>query len=208
MILPSVWKGMKDITSYKSPSPALWRINNWQTSSNPSLPHTYNSDKRRRCAPGLQKEQKKESTRPRRCVTSLPKNLCWPASPLLHNRSSTDQLELCEVPSWLQTAPPSSPSQRTQITGLNDYRPVALTSVVMKSFERLVLAYLKDITATLTGPPAVCLQSKQVCGWGSQHGTALHPAASGQTRDLCEDPCLWTSAPLLTPSSRTPFRIN
>ncbi len=50
----------------------------------PSLPHTYNSDKRRRCAPGLQKEQKKESTRPRRCVTSLPKNLCLPASPHLH----------------------------------------------------------------------------------------------------------------------------
>ncbi len=41
---------------------------------------------------------------------------------------------------------------------------------------------------TLTGPPAVCLQSKQVCGWCSQHGTALHPAASEQTRDLCEDP--------------------
>ncbi len=41
---------------------------------------------------------------------------------------------------------------------------------------------------TLTGPPAVCLQSKQVCGWCSQHGTTLHLAASGQTRDLCEDP--------------------
>ncbi len=41
---------------------------------------------------------------------------------------------------------------------------------------------------TLTGPSAVCLQSKQVCGWCSQHGTALHPAASGQTRDLSEDP--------------------
>ncbi len=27
----SVWKDMKDITSYKTPSPALWRIDNWQT---------------------------------------------------------------------------------------------------------------------------------------------------------------------------------
>ncbi len=26
----SVWKGMKDIKNYKTPSPALWRINNWQ----------------------------------------------------------------------------------------------------------------------------------------------------------------------------------
>ncbi len=38
----------------------------------------------------------------------------------------------------------SSPSpQKTRTTGLNDYRPVALTSVVMKSFERLVLSHLK-----------------------------------------------------------------
>ncbi len=36
--------------------------------------------------------------------------------------------------------------------------------------------------------PAVFLQSKQVCGWCSQHGIALHPPTSGQTRDLCKDP--------------------
>ncbi|KAK3567676.1 hypothetical protein QTP86_020607, partial [Hemibagrus guttatus] len=52
--------------------------------------------------------------------------------------------------------------KKPKITGLNDYRPVALTSVIMKSFERLVLAYLKNIT----GPPAVCLPSKQ---FGLQH---------------------------------------
>ncbi|KAK3532060.1 hypothetical protein QTP86_006807 [Hemibagrus guttatus] len=38
------------------------------------------------------------------------------------------------------------------VSGLNDYRPVALTSVVMKSFERLVLSYLKDITDPLLDP--------------------------------------------------------
>ncbi|KAK3548381.1 hypothetical protein QTP70_012138 [Hemibagrus guttatus] len=43
-------------------------------------------------------------------------------------------------------------SKRVKITGLNDYRPVALTSVVMKSFERLVLSYLKDITDPLLDP--------------------------------------------------------
>ncbi|KAK3538765.1 hypothetical protein QTP86_015707 [Hemibagrus guttatus] len=41
---------------------------------------------------------------------------------------------------------------KTKITGLNDYRPVTLTSVVMKSFERLVLSYLKDITDPLLDP--------------------------------------------------------
>ncbi len=98
----------------------------------------------------------------------------------IFNRS----LELCEVPSCFKRSTIIPVPKKPKITGLNDYRPVALTSVVMKSFERLVLAYLK----ASTGPPAVCLQSKQVCGWCSQHGTALHPAASGQTRDLCEDP--------------------
>jgi len=34
----------------------------------------------------------------------------------------------------------------------DDYRPVALTSVIMKSFERLVLAHLKDITGPLLDP--------------------------------------------------------
>ncbi len=38
------------------------------------------------------------------------------------------------------------------ITGLNDYRPVALMSVVTNSFEKLVLAHLKDITGPLLDP--------------------------------------------------------
>uniref|UniRef100_A0A669C6E4 Reverse transcriptase domain-containing protein n=1 Tax=Oreochromis niloticus TaxID=8128 RepID=A0A669C6E4_ORENI len=42
--------------------------------------------------------------------------------------------------------------KKPRITGLNDYRPVALTSVVMKSFERLVLSYLKTLTAPLLDP--------------------------------------------------------
>ncbi len=95
----SVWKGMKDFTNYKTPSPST--VENQQladdlnvfccrfekntphppwtplhttinTSSNPPLPHTCTENKWRWRAAGLHKEQKKESTRPRRCVTSLP----------------------------------------------------------------------------------------------------------------------------------------
>nr|XP_049610271.1 uncharacterized protein LOC125988694 isoform X1 [Syngnathus scovelli] len=43
-------------------------------------------------------------------------------------------------------------AKKPTITGLNDYRPVALTSLVMKSFERLVLSHLKDIMGPLLGP--------------------------------------------------------
>ncbi len=49
--------------------------------------------------------------------------------------------------------PPSSPvPKKPKITGLNDYRSVALTSVAMTSFERLVLTYLKDTTGPLLDP--------------------------------------------------------
>ncbi|KAI3368296.1 hypothetical protein L3Q82_008008 [Scortum barcoo] len=58
-------------------------------------------------------------------------------------------LELCEVPSCFKCSTIIPIPKKLSITGLNDYRPVALMSVVMKSFERLVLAHLKDITGPL-----------------------------------------------------------
>ncbi len=64
---------------------------------------------------------------------------------LIFNRS----LELCEVPSCFKCSTIIPVPKTPKITGLNDYRPVALTSVVMKSFERLVLAHLKDSTGPL-----------------------------------------------------------
>ncbi len=66
----------------------------------------------------------------------------------IFNRS----LELCEVPCCFKRSTIIPIPKKPKITGLNDYRPVALTSVVMKSLERLVLAYLKDITRPLLDP--------------------------------------------------------
>ncbi|KAL1282558.1 hypothetical protein QQF64_001361 [Cirrhinus molitorella] len=66
----------------------------------------------------------------------------------IFNRS----LEMCEVPACFKRSTIIPIPKKPKITGLNDYRPVALTSVVMKSFEKLVLAYLKDITGPLLDP--------------------------------------------------------
>ncbi|KAI2646110.1 putative RNA-directed DNA polymerase from transposon BS [Labeo rohita] len=83
-----------------------------------------------------------------------PLNLCWrsvcadqlaPVFTQIFNRS----LELCLVPNCLKRSTIIPVPKKPKITGLNDYRPVALTSVVMKAFEKLVLAYLKDITGPL-----------------------------------------------------------
>ncbi len=66
----------------------------------------------------------------------------------IFNRS----LKLCEVPSCFKRSTIIPVPKKPKITGLNDYRPVALTSVAMKSFERLVLAYLKASTGPLLDP--------------------------------------------------------
>ncbi len=68
--------------------------------------------------------------------------------PVIFNRS----LELCEVSSCFKRSTIIPIPKKPKITALNDYRPVALTSVVMKSFEKLVLAHLKDITGPSLDP--------------------------------------------------------
>ncbi len=105
----SVWKGIKDITSYKTPSPS--------TVENQQLADDLNEFYCR-----------------------------FEKTPHPHTKH-------------LSTHAWTPPATWTKITGLNDYRPVALMS----------LNHLKDLSEghhwTLTGPPAVCPQSKQVCGW-------------------------------------------
>ena len=64
-----------------------------------------------------------------------------------------DRLALpCHVPVCFKSSTIIPVPKKPRITGLNDYRPVALTSVVMKSFERLVLSHLKSITDPLLDP--------------------------------------------------------
>ncbi len=80
-----------------------------------------------------------------------PKSCADQLAPILtqiFNRS----MELCKVPSCFKCSTIIPVLKKPKITGLNDYRPVALTSVVMKSSERLVLAYLKDSTGPLMDP--------------------------------------------------------
>ncbi len=73
----------------------------------------------------------------------------WPPS---SQRSSTDNWSLCEVPSCFKYPTIIPIPKKPKFTWLNYYRPVALTSVVMKSFERLVLSYLKSSTGLLLDP--------------------------------------------------------
>ncbi len=83
------------------------------------------------------------------CLKSCADQLA-PIFTKIFNRS----LEQCEVLSSFKRSTIIPIPKKPKITGINDYRPVALMSVAMKSFEKLVLAHLKDST----GPSLDLLQ--------------------------------------------------
>ncbi len=178
----SVWKGMKDFTNYKTPSPST--VENQQLADDLNVfccrfektPHTRPEHLSTQPltppatplspTPALKiseddvrqvknKEQVKNKRRKApgpdgvspACLKSCADQLA-PIFTQIFNRS----LELCEVPSCFKRSTIIPVPKKPKITGLNDYRPVALTSVVMKSFERLVLAYLKASTGPLLDP--------------------------------------------------------
>ncbi|KAK3546757.1 hypothetical protein QTP70_035027 [Hemibagrus guttatus] len=137
----SVWKGLKYITNYKTPSPS--------TEANQQLAEDLNEFYCRFETAGLTPHAPSEH------LSIQP--LTPPATPLLHFGSvkmisSIDHWSCVKSLPASNVPPSSPPPKKPKMTGLNDYRPVALTSVVMKSFERLVLAYLKNITGPLLDP--------------------------------------------------------
>ncbi|KAK3572785.1 hypothetical protein QTP86_007390 [Hemibagrus guttatus] len=170
----SVWKGLKDITNYKTPSPS--------TEANQQLAEDLNEFYCRFETAGLTPHAPSEnlSTQPltsqqppppppalwiseddvcqiflkqkrRKApgpdgVTPACLKTCADQLAFIFSQIFNGSLELCEVPACFKHSTIIPIPKKPKITGLNDYRPVALTSEVMKSFERLVLAYLKNIT--------------------------------------------------------------
>ena len=99
----------------------------------------------------FRKQKRKKAPGPD-CVTPACLKSCADQLAPIFTQIFNRSLELCEVPSCFKRSTIIPIPKKSKITGLNDYRPVALTSVVMKSFEKLVLAHLKDITGPLLDP--------------------------------------------------------
>lgn len=74
-----------------------------------------------------------------------------PVSLLQFSDIFNQSIVLCKVPVCFKLST-IIPVPKNSAVGLNDYRPVALTSVVMKSLELLVLFHLKPITAPHLDP--------------------------------------------------------
>ena len=173
----SVWKGLRAITNYKTPSPCTEANQRLANDLNEfycrfETPHIHSDHLSTQpltppaiplsTPPALQisendvrqvfrKNKRRKAPGPDGVTPACLKTCADQLAPIfsqIFNRS----LELCEVPSCFKRSTIIPIPKKPKITGLNDYRPVALTSVVMKSFEKLVLAYLKDITGPLLDP--------------------------------------------------------
>ncbi|KAI3375924.1 hypothetical protein L3Q82_016342, partial [Scortum barcoo] len=135
----SMWRGIKCITDYNT--------RDAQCPRDPSLPDALNNfyarfdDPTPPPAPDSSLHQEKS---PSVAVhTSSPR--CWTD---IFNTS----LQQAAVPTCLKTATIIPIPKTSTVTGLNDYRPVALTPIVMKCFERLVMAHIKDCVDVTVDP--------------------------------------------------------
>ncbi|KAI2647093.1 RNA-directed DNA polymerase from mobile element jockey [Labeo rohita] len=173
----SVWKGLKAITNYKTPSPSTevnqqlaedlnefyCRFETPHTRSdhlpthpltpptNPSSPPPALQISEEDVCQVFRKNKRRKAPGPDAVTPACLKTCADQLAPIfsqIFNRS----LELCEVPSCFKRSTIIPVPKKPKITGLNDYRPVPLTSVNIKSLEKLVLAYLKDITGPLLDP--------------------------------------------------------
>ncbi|KAK3523223.1 hypothetical protein QTP86_022942, partial [Hemibagrus guttatus] len=142
----SVWKGVKAITNYKPRAP--YSVNDLRLAN--SLNEYYCRFERQWNSPPQSSAHHLLISSSSSSYTFIP-HCANQLSPVFTDIFNTS-LETCHVTACFKTSAIVPIPKKTKITGLNDYRPVALTSVVMKSFERLVLSYLKDVTDTLLDP--------------------------------------------------------
>uniref|UniRef100_A0A3B1IEK6 Reverse transcriptase domain-containing protein n=1 Tax=Astyanax mexicanus TaxID=7994 RepID=A0A3B1IEK6_ASTMX len=165
----SMWRGIKCITDYKS--------NVAQSSKDPSLPETLNTfyarfenpdtppSTRLPHSPGeaplsvtpaeVRRTLRRINPRKAAGLDNIPgqvlKDCADQLSDVLADIFNASLLQAA-VPPCLKTATIIPVPKSSTVTGLNDYRPVALTPIVTKCFERLVQTHIKA-TINITVDP-------------------------------------------------------
>jgi hypothetical protein len=165
------WQGLQSITDYKVKAPS--------TSDDPSLPDQLNDfyarfdrqnttpvsvpvgvadslpppfvveeDQVRKL---LSRQNPRKAAGPDGVSTSSLRKCADQLAPVL-TEIFNESLQQGVVPSCFKSAVIVPVPKKGKVSTLNDFRPVALTSVVMKVFERLVLAFLKGVTDHLFDP--------------------------------------------------------
>ena len=98
----------------------------------------------------FRKQNSKNAVGPDNVSTSVLKHSADQLSPCFTDINTS--LQLSKVPHCFKTSNIIPVPKKPKVTSMNDYRPVALTSVVMKVFERLVLKHLKSVTSRRLDP--------------------------------------------------------
>ncbi|KAI3357041.1 hypothetical protein L3Q82_003684 [Scortum barcoo] len=114
-----MWRGIKTITDYKRSDQLV--------SHDSTLPDTLNTFYACFDTPGSRER------------------VHLPRLEELHQPLVLQLHQLATVPVSLKTSIIVPVPKKSAVTCLNDYRPVALTPVIMKCFERIVLKHIKDI---------------------------------------------------------------
>ena len=164
-----MWQGLQIITGYK-PKPAATpncndktttpdRLNEFyarfdlqnkdpvtvlRPSSASSLPPPF-TVQQHEVASFFRKQKCRKAAGPDGVLTATLKNCADQLAPVFTDIFN-DSLSKQSVPNCFKSATIIPVPKKSIVTSLNDYRPVALTSVVMKVFERLILRYIKECT--------------------------------------------------------------
>lgn len=162
----SIWQKIKNMTSYKKrPCPSLDSnsdladtLNNFYgrfeqqpipsipTPVPPPLPQFHIQEEEVRAS--FRKNKKRKAAGPDGVTPAVLKHCAAQLAPIftfIFNCS----LSQCTVPKCFKDSVIIPVPKTNKISCLNDYRPIALTSVVMKSFERIILSHLKELTSHL-----------------------------------------------------------
>ena len=99
----------------------------------------------------LRKQDPRKAPGPDGVMTSTLRDCAPILAPVFTDIFNTS-LSLQRIPLCFKTSSIIPVPKKPNVSTLNDYRPVALTSAIMKIFERIVLCHLKKATAHVLDP--------------------------------------------------------
>ena len=164
-------------------------IDNHQSGSRHQQPNPRPSACRRH--PHTLQDQHTKGRRPRRRPRIGPQRLCCRIGWSIHKylQPLTFTVHCIYVP-----------AKQSSITSLNDYRPVALTPVIIKCLHKLFLQHIRTALPPTLDPHQFAYRANRQ---RDLYDPPHRPAPPGAAGDLCTANCLWTTAVHLILSSPT-----
>ena len=178
-----VWQGLQQITCYKKKTettddadPDLSnKLNNFysrfdQSNPSPGLRPALPEDPSLLTPPFIieetevrnmfKKQNPRKASGPDKVSTSVLRSCADQLAPIFAHIFNLS-LQQLSVPRCFKSSVIVPVPKKAKITQLNDFRPVALTSVAMKVFERLILQYLKSVVGHLLDPLQFAYQANR-----------------------------------------------